>query len=214
MVDGEGGLGEMERVIAISVMGVKAKGGSIFSPNLKKGLSPEGLAEFRESWIEWLRQSFQQHLGKTFVEVYMASTEMRIRRITNLDRNLDQSLSAEASNRSQRAGSWFLEGKSEMQRAPQWKKYADCVCRGECPGHVITVFALQSALYHLPLLSALTAYVYFEWRVAMGIVMEESDLPKKELSLRWFQQEYPESMGILREVFDGGAGFGGAISAL
>lgn len=224
LVESESAFGEMERAIAISVMGVGADGGSIFSPlpGMKKARKEGGLSDlqaFKQSWQEWQQYSFREFLAETFVEVYTASTQMRIRRIMNLDKKLDSQLSGAEVKRSREAGRCFLEGKSEMRRAPQWQKYARAVEQGTCPGHVVTVFALQSALYHLPLLPALTSYVYFEWRAGMGVFLshreqdEQGKQEVQELSLQCFQQEYPESMCVVREVFGGGAQFGETICA-
>ncbi|MFK5923113.1 MAG: hypothetical protein QM496_13110 [Verrucomicrobiota bacterium] len=224
LVESESAFGEMERAIAISVMGVAADGGSIFSPlsgmkKARKGGELDDLQTFKQSWQEWQQHSFREFLAETFVEVYTASAEMRVRRIMNLDKKLDSRLSGAEVKRSREAGRCFLEGKSEMRRAPQWQKYARAVEQGDCPGHVVTVFALQSALYHLPLLPALTAYVYFEWRAGMGVFLSHRDQDKQEqqekqeLTLQCFQQQYPESMDVVREFFDGGTEFGKAVSA-
>lgn len=192
----------MERVIGISVMGVSVTGGSIFSPTSREGRDPDDFSEFRASWLEFLEKSFRDQLGRVFVEVYTAATEMRIRRVTELDNELEQVLSAGEAQRSKATGHCFLEGKSAMQRAPQWQKYARSVERGESPAHVVTVFALQAALYHLPLLSALTAYVYFEWRSGMEVFMEDEGQSTKKLSLQYLQQDYPECVKVVREVFE------------
>lgn len=219
LAEGDAVFGEMERAIGISVMGVTTGGGSIFSPKIRSKKSAQKAGEsdlksFGESWTMWLQQPFAESLAETFVEVYMAATEMRLRRIVQLDRTLAQCLSGAEARRSRAAGQYFLEGKSEMQRAPQWQKYAKSVENGECPGHVVTVFALQSALYHLPLLSALTAYVYFEWRAGMGVFIGDSAIQKKGLTLQKFQQNYPQSMKVIRQFFAGGSEFGAAISAV
>ncbi|MCF6311210.1 MAG: hypothetical protein L3J39_02045 [Verrucomicrobiales bacterium] len=219
LAEGDAVFGEMERAIGISVMGVSSVGGSIFSPKIrsKKSVQKAGERElqiFAESWTMWLQQPFTEHLAETFVEVYMAAAEMRLRRVTQLDLSLGQCLSGAEARRSRAAGQCFLEGKSEMQRAPQWQKYARSVEAGECPGHVVTVFALQSALYHLPLLSALTAYVYFEWRAGMSVFIGDSVIQKKGLTLQKFQQDYPQSMQVVRQVFAGESEFGAAISAV
>lgn len=216
---GDAVFGEMERAIGISVMGVRTGGGSIFSPKIrsKKSAQKAGgsdLQSFGESWSMWLQQPFAGNLAETFVEVYMAASEMRLRRIAQLDLTLGQCLSGAEVRRSRAAGQCFLEGKSEMQRAPQWQKYAKSVNNGECPGHVVTVFALQSALYHLPLLSALTAYVYFEWRAGMSVFIGDSEIQKRGLTLQKFQQDYPQSMQVVRQVFAGESEFGAAISAV
>jgi len=201
LVDGDKAFGEMERAIGISVMGVGGEGGGLFSNQIEGNLNSGDLVEFKKLWFEWLREKFRAQLSEVFVEVFMASTEMRIDRIAELDLELNQRLSDEEQKKSRQAGSWFLEGKSDMQSAPQWQKYARCVEQESCPGHVITVFALQASLYHLPLLSALTSYVYFEWRAGLLAFAKEGKNVNVELSAQSFHEKYPESMEVVREVF-------------
>ena len=52
--------------------------------------------------------------------------------------------------------------------------------KGQSPGHVSVIFALQSALYHLPLASALSAYIWFEFQ--SGLPRELSRESLSELS--------------------------------
>lgn len=201
LVDGEGGAGELERAIEISVMGVGGEGGGTFCCDLEKGGGPVGREGFKEQWLEWLQATFRDQVSEVFMRVFLASTEMRIDQIVDLDNSMDSRLGEGASQRSREAGRCFLEGKAEMQRAPQWKKYACNVEQGKCPGHLATVFALQATLYHLPLLSALSAYVYFEWRSSIKNLGKSGGLAGEATSLQWFLQQYPESVAVVREVF-------------
>ena len=199
LVDGEEASGEMERAIGISVMGVGGDGGGIFSLQFDESQQSGDYQEFKKQWSLWLHGLFRNQLSDVFVKVYLASAEMRMNRIAELDRELNRHLCDKQIEKSREAGRWFLEGKSEMKRAPQWQKYARYVEQEDCPGHVVTTFALQAALYHLPLLSALTSYVYFEWRAGMLAFGEKGDLARVELSK--FHKEYPESVEVVREVF-------------
>jgi len=201
LVDGEESYVEVGRAIGISVMGVGGGGGGIFSPDNGKSQGSDGSEDFKKQWLKWLRETFRDQLSEVFVKVYLTSMEMRIKNIVKLDNELDQLLSVIDSDRSREAGRWFLEGKSELQRAPQWQKYARSVEQGDCPGHLVTVFALQSALYHLPLLPALISYVYFEWRAGMLAFGKKQGLANGDVSLQRFNEEYAESLGVVREVF-------------
>jgi len=201
LVEGGEEFGEWERAVGISVMGVGIGGGGVFCFDLGKRGGSLGREGFKEQWIEWLRTTFRDQVSEVFVKVFLASTEMRIDRIVELDNGLDSRLGSGERQRSREAGQRFLEGKAGMQRAPQWRKYAHHVGQGECPGHVATVFALQAALYHLPLLSALSAYVYFEWHSAVKDLGKNGGLVGEQASKRLFLQLYPESMAIVCEVF-------------
>jgi len=201
LVNGEEGFGETERAIGISVMGVGGDGGGIFSLHCETSEESDDIVAFNKLWRKWLQETFQDQLSEAFVKVYLASSEMRIDRIVELDNELDECLSDEGRLRSREAGAWFLEGKSKMQRAPQWQKYARYVNQGECPAHVVTVFALQASLYHLPLLAALTSYVYFEWRAGIKTFGKNGHIGKIDTSAECFHENYPESLNLVREVF-------------
>lgn len=201
LVDGDKAFGELERAIGISVMGVGREGGGLFSHQLKGELNSGGLKGFKKIWLQWLCDSFRDHLSESFVKIFLASTEMRIDRVVELDNDLNQKISRDLCSQSKLAGAWFLEGKSEIQRAPQWQKYARCVEQEECPGHLITVFALQASLYHLPLLSALNSYVYFEWRAGLSAFEREEGKVNAKMSAESFHDDYSESMEVVREVF-------------
>lgn len=201
LVNGGEGFGEVERAIGISVMGVGCEGGGIFSLLCESNEGVEDFEGFKKMWMKWLQESFQGQLSEVFLKVYMASSEMRIDRIVALDNELEDCLSTEGRIRSREAGTWFLEGKNEIQRAPQWQKYDRSVNLGQCPGHVVTVFALQAALYHLPLLAALTSYVYFEWCTGIRAFGKKERLGNIDTSAECFHENYPESLDVVREVF-------------
>ena len=85
----------------------------------------------------------------------------------------------------------FLKGKSEMRAHREWRRFVDRVAEGHSPGHTTTLFALQCALYHLPLSSALSAYVWFEL---------ESGLPKSRPGRG--ERSYRDKPGSAEEVLN------------
>lgn len=115
-----------------------------------------------KAWDRWLRDCFSPLLAPAFAEIHRLAGEMRIERIVELDRKLDQSLDRIPRTNSLVAARAFLEGKSEMRANREWSRFAQSVADGKAPGHAPVLFALQTALYHLPLASALAAYVWFE----------------------------------------------------
>lgn len=115
-----------------------------------------------KAWHRWLRGGFSPLLAPAFAEIHRLAGEMRIEEIAELDRALDQSLDGLARTNSLAAARSFLEGKSEMRANREWSRFAQLVAEGKAPGHAPVLFALQTALYHLPLASALAAYVWFE----------------------------------------------------
>ncbi len=79
LVDGERTTVEMERAIGISVMGVDGVGGGVFSFRFEDEQGSADLEDFKTQWLDWLREKFRDQLADTFVKVYTASSQMRIR---------------------------------------------------------------------------------------------------------------------------------------
>ncbi len=114
------------------------------------------------AWRLWLETWFAPVLAPAFVKIHRLAEEMRPDEIAAQDRALDHALSETLRARSLASGRAFLEGKSEMRANREWTRFAELVAAGGTPGHATTLFALQSALYHLPLAPALSAYAWFE----------------------------------------------------
>lgn len=110
----------------------------------------------------WLIGSFGPILAPALIEVHRLATAYRLDEIAAIDRRIDASLDAAAKSRSLTTAKAFLEGKDEMKANREWTRFAELATKGTTPGHTATLFALQSALYHLPLVPALAAYAWFE----------------------------------------------------
>ena len=114
------------------------------------------------AWTIWLDNWFAPHLVGAFLEVYRCAASYHLDGIEAADTLLDAALTESLRSRSLKVASAFLDGKSEMRANREWQRFADRIARGEARGHTTTLFALQSALYHLPLGPALSAYAWFE----------------------------------------------------
>ncbi|MEC8826010.1 MAG: urease accessory UreF family protein [Verrucomicrobiota bacterium] len=132
------------------------------------------------AWQIWQDQCLEPHLGPNFVEAYECGSQFRIDEVQAIDCLLDVKLTDQVRERSIAAGKPFLEGKEEMKGNKDWVKYNERVGKGHSPGHISVIFALQSALYHLPLASALSAYIWFEFQ--SGLPRELSRESLSELS--------------------------------
>lgn len=134
------------------------------------GVHPESPATFvwddrgdlARAWSLWLENLFVPHLSGIFVEVYLCAAAFRLKEIAAADNRLDAVLTESLRARSLKVAKSFLEGKSEMRANREWQRFVDRISRGEVAGHTTTLFALQCALYHLPLGPALSAYAWFE----------------------------------------------------
>ncbi len=114
------------------------------------------------AWAIWLEKWFVPQLTGTFVEVYRCAAAFHLKEIEVADLRLDAALTEGLRTRSLKVARAFLGGKSEMRANREWQRFADRVAGGHSPGHTTTLFALQCALYHLPLGPALSAYAWFE----------------------------------------------------
>lgn len=136
------------------------------------GVTPEAAATFLfdnrgdlpRSWKLWQDNWLAPHLAPNFIEAYECGSKFRINEVQAVDSLLDVNLSEQLRERSIVAGKPFFDGKDEMKGNKSWAKYADRVKKAQSPGHVSVIFALQSALYNLPLASALSAYIWFEFQ--------------------------------------------------
>jgi len=129
--------------------------------------------DLKSDWLLWQNSLFVPHLAPAFVDAYLCGREQRINEVQAIDTMLDAKLSEPVKKRSLAAAAAFLEGKVEMRANPGWKRFSERVEKGDTPGHVAVVFALQSALYNLSLAPALTAYAWYEL---------QSGQPKRKVS--------------------------------
>lgn len=138
----------------------------------------------------WIERTFAPILAPSLITVHRLATAYRLDEIAAIDHRVDKSLEAPAKARSLAAAAAFLEGKSEMKANRQWTRFADLVANGTTPGHTPTLFALQAALYHLPLVPTLAAYSWFE--LESGLPRPYRDLAgTREEVLRLFTATLP-----------------------
>lgn len=175
------------------------------------------------AWQHWLARCFRPILAPALVAAHSHASTARSAEIAELDRALDAGLGrlaraesdpAEAMRlRSLETGRAFLEGKAGMRGHREWKGYAERVASGEAPGHAATLFAVQCALYHLPLAPSLAAYAWFElesglpsgWRKGAGTGAEAlevfaSALPEVRLAVAGEAGDFDDDGPRLRAV--------------
>ncbi|MEX2577619.1 MAG: hypothetical protein WD342_01065 [Verrucomicrobiales bacterium] len=165
--------------------------------------------DLESAWRLWQETFFAPRLAPAFVDTYLCGTEFRLDEIQAVDTLLDAGMPDAARRRSLETAFAFLEGKEEMRANSEWKRFAGRVARGETPGHATILFALQSALYHLPLASALTAYAWFEFQsgrpgrssaTEVGNVIFESVIPLVQVALRGKNGDAAGGSGQLRAI--------------
>jgi hypothetical protein len=151
-----------------------------------------------DAWENWLKSSFEPHLGPAFVKVYEHASSFQLKEIRDVDALLEGSLAPLVKDRSRKAAHAFLEGKSEMKANREWQRFVDTVEKGQSPGHVTTLFALQCALYHLPLAASLSAYVWFELECGLPRDGYRDEPGSAEESLQVFRLALPQVAVALR----------------
>lgn len=151
---------ELDFASFVVLLGIVADSSATFAPSPAGRLGP--------AWTLWQENWFSPVLAPAFVEVFHAASQHRINEIQSIDLSLDSRLSPSIARKSTHAAKAFLDGKSEMKGHREWIRFAEKVERGESPGHLCVLFALQSVLFHLPLAPALTSYAWFEFQSRNG----------------------------------------------
>lgn len=116
----------------------------------------------QNAWESWLERLFLPILAPHFSTVHRLGGEGKAQEIRSLDLELSKHLSAHETERSCLAGARFLDTKSGIRAERVWTRFVESVRCDQCPGHLPTFFALQTALFQLPLASALATYAWFE----------------------------------------------------
>lgn len=182
------------------------------------GVTPAGPATFlsREpgdlssSWDIWAKGWFAPTLAPAFCRVHRLASSQSVAEIIAEDHALDQKLSETVSKRSLAAAAPFREGKSEMKANRGWQRFSDAVEGKRSPGHITTLFALQAALYHLPLASSLTAYTKLEFVLGSAGILKGKEIEKEAI----FQTILPHVAVAVKEDCADGNGENGALRAL
>lgn len=128
---------------------------------------PGAPASLATAWREWVDSLLLPLLASPFAAAHRLAGGIRPTEIALIDRDLDGRLPLPLRTRSLSAAKAFFEGKNGMSGHREWSRYAAMVEQGGSPGHLPVVFAVQTALYHLPLATSLAAYAWFELESAL-----------------------------------------------
>jgi len=160
--------GETTRAIEISLLGV--------TPGEPSTFLPEKKADLASAWQKWIDQWFVPVLAPAFVEIHQFAGKFHLEEAAAANFDLDQKLPDLLRARSLKAGALFLEGKTEMKHHPEWLRFSQKIEQGETPGHALTLAALQTVLYHLGLIPALTSFAWFEFHSGLtGTGIEDAE---------------------------------------
>jgi hypothetical protein len=115
-------------------------------------------------WQDWCSGIFAGHLGAHLRDCYVHTASNAIDQLVFRDRDLGARLSQSERGRLGAAGSQFLETLAGAKHVRGIERVRDAVLEGHCDGLFPTVFAMQAALFHVPLGQAIFVYAYLEWR--------------------------------------------------
>ena len=153
---------EFERVLRIGNPGHALRRALTFLP--ADNTSAE---EWFGQWETWQRETLTAKLAPTLVSAAGYAERGAAREIQSLDLDLDAVLEPAARERSTTAGKRLL-AQLAGARGERWlTKLQTWSAGGTMPAHFLTVYATQSALFHLSLRLLLPGYAYWEWTAAM-----------------------------------------------
>lgn len=153
---------EFERVLRIGNPGAALRRAVTFLPAAES--SPE---EWFRQWEQWQQEVLAAKLAPALVAAAGYAERGAAREIQSLDLALDGTLEPASRERSTLAGKRLL-GQLAGARGERWlTKLQAWAEGGTLPAHFLTVYATQSALFHLPLRLLLPGYAYWEWTAAM-----------------------------------------------
>lgn len=153
---------EFERVLRIGNPGAALRRALTFLP-------AEGLATdaWLTAWEAWRVDVLTAKLAPVLIAVANHADRGATREIQALDQELGGLLSSEAAERSTLAGKRLLKQLSGARGERFLTKLQAAADAGTFPAHFLTVYATQSALFHLSLRLLLPGYAYWEWTAAL-----------------------------------------------
>ena len=197
VAEGVNAHGETTRAIEISLLGIDPREPSTFLPD--KG------SDFALSWKKWIDKWFVPILAPRFVEIYEFASNYKINEAALVNQDLDEKLTDPLRTRSLKATTCFLEGKSDMKHHREWSRFSSKIEENQTPGHVLSLVALQTVLYHLGAIPALTAYAWFEFQSGLtGAGIENA----KENTDVFMEIEPHLQLAVPREIGDDDSGNG------
>ncbi|NNE93189.1 MAG: hypothetical protein HKN23_16215 [Verrucomicrobiales bacterium] len=151
---------ELDRALHISLLGTeKIEQPATFLT------SSESTVEI--DWERWIEGPFQTVIAPAFVAIFEATHATHHADIVRHDSRLNKALDPELQARSLAAARIFLERKSDVRHMSQWVRFEEKLVSGEASGHLSSLFAIQAALFSVPLFSSLISYARLEWKAAL-----------------------------------------------
>ncbi len=116
-----------------------------------------------DGWAAWIRDVLKPVILPGFIAIYQATASTHHAEIAELDKALTEELPPDMAEKSIAASTPFRDSKNEVRHMAQWVRFEEKLQRGESPGHLATLFAIQSALFNIPVFTAVISYACAEW---------------------------------------------------
>lgn len=150
--------------------------------------SDDSIPDLGSAWDHWRENWFVPHLAPAFVKIFLLATAQKVKEVAEIDLALESHFTKTVSTKSRTAARAFLEGKSAMQANREWLRLTRLIEDEDISGHLTSLFAFQSALYHLPLASALRSYARYEFHCGRPSFPRHSSGEENEI----FQRILPD----------------------
>ncbi|MCB1098603.1 MAG: hypothetical protein KDN22_23730 [Verrucomicrobiae bacterium] len=155
-----GNADELARAIRVCLMG-----GDIHLPlTCMVGAGDE--LHLTSEWDKWRGLLFAKILAPHLIGVFTAAHRGDVREIMKLDQALAGQLAEDVAERSVNAGSQFYASMDGARHIKTLEKLRTAVLEQKIAGHHATFFAAEAAVFHVPMMHLLPAYLYAEWRSA------------------------------------------------
>jgi hypothetical protein len=154
----DGDADELARAIRVCLMG-----GDVHLP-LTCTIGSGGEEQWVREWDQWRNHLFAEVLAAHLIKVFTAAHRGDVRAIVKLDQALGDQFSVDVAGRSAMAGGQFHASMDGARHVKMLEKLRKAVLDQEIAGHHATFFATEAAIFHVPMMHVLPAYLYAEWR--------------------------------------------------
>lgn len=120
------------------------------------------------AWARWMGRLFEPVLGPALVAALHHARAGHLRDIGRIDARLDAELPVPEADCSRAQGRRLLLGMLPPAGVRSLARYRQHAAEGGVPGHLVTVFALRAAAFHVSTRAAVAAYLQGEWQGGTG----------------------------------------------
>lgn len=182
---------ELARAMRVCLMGGDIHQPLTFAPQLSETES------FLAMWRKWRSEFFDPLLAPHLLKVFSAIQSGDARRVIALDQELEKGLKPNVAERSALAGSQFQAQMDGARHVKVLDKLHKAVLEQAMPGHHATFFASEAAVFNVPMMHLLPAFLFAEWRRGR-IHLGKSSATN---SMEAFHEQCQDDLAAARDLF-------------